>query len=285
MMAWALAGRLVLSVGASAWQKRLLVTGMGPAALWWRTYLWMTPAAAVLLLASGAGGLPAAFWGAALAAGALDAAGNLALGVALRRTDLSVFGPLNAFRPVLALGFSWLVLGERPTPMGTAGVVVLVAGGAWLLRPAAAGTGRGTEPVAWGAVAWRIGGLALSSVGAVYQKQALGHGSVAATLAVWVLAGTVVLAVAGRGRARGTDLEGRQGREFAGHAAVFLAMQALTLVVFRGTLLAYAFAFFQLAMVLQVLVGHGLFGEPHPVRRLAACGVMGAGALLVLRGG
>jgi hypothetical protein len=67
----------------------------------------------------------------------------------------------------------------------------------------------------------------------------------------------------------------------AGHAAIFFVMQWLTLEVFRSTLLAYSFAFFQLGMVLQVLIGHRVFHEPHFRRRLACCGIIGAGALLV----
>jgi hypothetical protein len=43
------------------------------------------------------------------------------------------------------------------------------------------------------------------------------------------------------------------------HAAAFFMMQWLTLHVFAATLLAYSFAFFQLAMVLQVIVGRWMF--------------------------
>jgi drug/metabolite transporter (DMT)-like permease len=282
-----LLGRLVLSVGASAWQKRLLTAGVPALTLWRRTYAWMVLPALALMLTGQPAQWPRAFWISAVLAGGVDAAGNLALAAALRRTDLSVFGPLNAFRPVFALGVAWVLLGERPAPAGWLGVAILVVGAGWLLRGADPAAPPGARRTDWPALAWRFGGLALSTVSAAFQKQALGLGPLPATLGVWILSGAAGLWL-GRRLLRepaGPDLPPAAARELAGHAAVFLGMQALTLLVFRGTLLTYAFAFFQLAMGLQVLLGHWWLGEPHPGRRLAACGLMGLGALVILRAG
>jgi hypothetical protein len=61
-------------------------------------------------------------------------------------------------------------------------------------------------------------------------------------------------------------------------------MQWLTLEVFRATLLAYSFAFFQLAMVLQVFIGHWMFSEKHFRWRLACCVIIAVGAALISTG-
>ena len=115
-----LLGPLMLSLGASVWQKRLLLADVSPTQLWNQTYLSMLLPAILLVgvgLLSGLGGaVQNGFWLAASIAGALDALGNRAFGESLRRTDLSIFGPLNAFRPVLALGLGVVFLGERPPP-------------------------------------------------------------------------------------------------------------------------------------------------------------------------
>jgi len=66
------------------------------------------------------------------------------------------------------------------------------------------------------------------------------------------------------------------------HAAAFFIMQWLTLHVFAATLLAYSFAFFQLAMVLQVIVGRLMFNEPHFRKRLVCCAVICVGAALIV---
>ncbi len=66
------------------------------------------------------------------------------------------------------------------------------------------------------------------------------------------------------------------------HAVLFFVMQWLTIRIFQETLLAYSFVFFQLSLVLQVVVGRTLFGEPSFRRRLAACAVMGLGSALIL---
>jgi multidrug transporter EmrE-like cation transporter len=127
----------------------------------------------------------------------------------------------------------------------------------------------------------------LSTIGAVFLKRAAGAGGTGWVLAAWVATGGVVFAGVALARKRGAGEPEPRGtrspwRWVAFHAATFLGMQALTLAVFRGTLLAYSFVYFQLGMVLQVVVGRVLFGEPAFARRLLACLVMAAGAGLVL---
>ncbi|MFM7102615.1 MAG: hypothetical protein ACKO3N_15760 [Verrucomicrobiota bacterium] len=289
-----LSARLLLSVAASAWQKRLLRGAVDVGTLWGTAYLGLAGPAVVLLAAGWPGGVGGSFWVAAAAAGGMDALGNRASGMALARSDLSVHGPLNALRPALAAFLGALLLGEYPGWLGGAGIVVTVGGTAWLWSPARPG-----PPGAAGWVmGWRVAGLGLSVGAAALLKQAVTGGGVAATLAVWVLAGWGALGVlwvlgmmagwSSRGRST-LFRERRSGRgwwaELAGHGAVLGAMQAATLAVLGAVPLASAFVFFQLAMVLQVLVGRMLFGERETARRLVACGVLCAGAAMVVADG
>ncbi len=285
--------RLTLSLGASVWQKRLLVAGVPPAQLWNQTYLWMVVPAVLLVaygLALGRGSVGSAqngFWLAASVAGVLDALGNRAFGESLRRTDLSIFGPLNAFRPVLALGLGMVFLGERPPVTGAWGIGLITLGAVGLLYVRPTATPR--PGVDWIGLFWRLAGLGLSTLGAVFLKKALGLGTVGLTLGVWTLTGGLILGLGKIGpeifrRPKGLASEVSSDHyrgELAGHAAIFLVMQALTLILFRATWLAYAFAWFQLVMILQVILGHRLFREPHPGRRLLAAVVMGIGAVLL----
>ncbi len=294
--------RAVSGVAANALQKRLLHAGLPVRRLWLATHAWMLLPAAALALSQPVPQSPA-FWRDAAVAGVLDALGNLAMVAALRSTDLSVFGPLNALRPLLALAFAWVFLGEHPTPIGLAGVGITVIGAAWLLGDKTPNAARPEPRRMVSIVGLRMAGLALSSAGAVFLKRAADSGGVGWTVGLWVATGGVLLAAVGPvGRAlSGRTSEGhRRLREsraspsappqprspghagIAFHAGLFLAMQWATVVVFRGTLLAYSFVFFQLGMVLQVVVGRVVFGEPAFGRRLAAGLVMAAGAGLVL---
>ncbi|MBN8247151.1 MAG: EamA family transporter [Verrucomicrobia bacterium] len=283
-----LTGRTAGSVGASVLQKRLLEAGVGAGRLWWITYGLLVPAGLALLAVSAVPENPA-FWKLAIAAAVLDVAGNLAMAMALRDTDLSVFGPLNAFRPAIAGLAGWWLLDERPSAMGGIGLAIVIGGAVLLLAPGPrAPVSGGTRNPA--GVLWRFLGLALSTLGASFLKRSMETGPAVWTLSVWILGGAALLSLLWLHSLRHPNAlwshapAGQRSRLLL-HAAIFLGMQWATLEIFQRTLLAYSFAFFQLGMVAQVLVGGWLFGERQIRRRLLACGVMSVGALVLLIAG
>jgi drug/metabolite transporter (DMT)-like permease len=281
-----LLGRVFLSASASTLQKNLTLGGMSGVQIWRITYAWMSLPALLALALAMKQPVDAGFWRDAALAGLLDALGNLALIAALASTDLSVFGPLNGFRPVLALAFGWAFLGERVSWNGGFGVGITVLGAALLLSSSKGGKTLWTE-AAWRSAVLRLLGLALSTLASVFFKRALLSGSSGATLGVWILCGLPVVWLGFRRAvpAFNEEAPANRGRGFLLlHAAIFFAMQWLTLEVFRTTLLAYSFAFFQLGMVLQVLIGCWFFHEGQLLRRLACCAIMGLGALLIIAG-
>ena len=124
-MGWLITFRVLLSVSANAVQKRLLLDRAGVYQTWILTYSLMLGPALLLAAPDIAKSTPT-FWREIALGGALDALGNLAMVAALRVTDISVFGPLNALRPILALLFGWVWLGESPSAIGMLGVAVTV---------------------------------------------------------------------------------------------------------------------------------------------------------------
>jgi drug/metabolite transporter (DMT)-like permease len=278
--------RVGLSVSANAVQKQLLLARAPVGLIWLITYALLIPPS--LALAAIHPSWPSTlFWRDILLGGLLDAFGNLAMVAALRSTDVSVFGPLNAFRPLLALGFGWFFLGETPTWMGGLGVGITVAGAAFLLGRDDRETTAGDRGPVARVLLWRVVGLSLSSLGAVFLKRAAVTGSVELTLAGWVVSGAVVLFLVSvwRGQLVPAELAGGfrlHRRWLLWHGAMFFALQWLTILIFQRTLLAYSFVFFQLAMFFQVIVGRFVFQEPAFRRRMAACAVMAAGGALIL---
>lgn len=289
LLPWALLARVCLSVTSSGLQKRQLQAGIGTITFWLGTYGWMFPAGVLVLLAGWSPAAGTTFWLNASAAGVLDVTGNLIMLVALRTTDLSVFGPLTAFRPALALLFGWLFLSEQPSAGGFGGLAVTAAGAVLLVAKPGV-TGEKTSG-AWRSVLWRVGGLALSTLGSVFLKRAAIAGTPEMTLGVWIATGWVTVAAGSfalrRFRAPQAETNNAAGpttwlaKSVLPHAAVFFVMQWLTIHVFRQSLLAYSFAFFQVGMVLQVVVGRVFFGEPAFGRRLVGCLIMSAGAALI----
>ena len=278
--------RVILSVSATAVQKRLLLDRAGVNQTWILTYaIMLLPAAALALprLTS----IPATFWRDILIGGGLDAIGNLAMVAALRGTDLSIFGPLNALRPILALLFGWLFLAENPTPVGMLGVAITVGGGVILFSG-----GAGEHPVKphasiWKPILLRTLGLSLGVIGAVFLKRAAMVSSAEVTVAAWILCGLIVLIIYAACRHRDALITLQPAltahwKWLLIHSAIFMTMQLLTIRIFQQTLLAYSFVFFQLGMVLQVFVGRIFFREPAFLRRLFAALVMALGSILIL---
>ena len=100
LLALLVAARAVFGVAANALQKRFVHGGVPVRRLWLATYIWMLLPALAIAAFQPVPQSPG-FWRDAVMAGLFDALGNLAMVAALRATDLSVFGPLNALRPLL----------------------------------------------------------------------------------------------------------------------------------------------------------------------------------------
>jgi drug/metabolite transporter (DMT)-like permease len=291
--------RILLSVSANGLQKRLLLDGLRVTPVWLATYMLMLVPGLIFAVPCSLT-VSAGFWVNVLLGGLLDAAGNLAMVAALSSTDLSIFGPLNAFRPMLALCFGWIFLGETPTLAGAAGVAVIIGGALTLLggetptAPSAENNQSQPKPrmnsAALRVLSFRLLGLSLSTIGAVFLKRAALAGPIGLTLGGWIACGLLCLFVVTFARCRHplaliSEALRRHPAWLIAHTFTFFAMQWLTIRIFQQTLLAYSFAYFQLAMVLQVLCGRLFFREPHLRRRLAGAVVMCLGsALLAWRG-
>jgi drug/metabolite transporter (DMT)-like permease len=270
--------RVLLSVSASAMQKRLVNRGASILGVWTATYGLMFPVAVLAAMATWVKP-PNSFWMDSLLGGVLDALGNLAMIAALRAADLSVFGPLNAIRPILALVFGWLFLKETPNAAGMIGILITVGGACFVLKedqiPGA------KRKSVWAVLGFRLLGFALATVASVFLKRAAMKVSVEMTLMGWFTCGLICLFVYGKLR-RELLIPSVNRDWLVIHAVTFGIMQWMTIRIFQATLLSYAFVFFQLGMVLQVVAGRFFFRESHFGRRLLGCVVMSIGAALIL---
>ena len=122
--------RIVANPIANVFQKRLTQRAADPLMVIGATHALLTvvvfPFAARVALAS----LGSAFWGNMLVCAGLAVAGNVLLVAALRSADLSVLGPINAYKAVVSLALGVVLLGEVPTMFGAVGILLTVAGSA-----------------------------------------------------------------------------------------------------------------------------------------------------------
>jgi uncharacterized membrane protein len=277
--------RVILSVSANAIQKRLLLDGNRVTQTWILTYAFMLPIAVVATFIYPSSPTPA-FWRDILIGGVLDAIGNLAMVAALRGTDLSIFGPLNAIRPILALFAGSIFLAEIPTTAGLVGILITIAG-AFILFGGKTDSQKLPQRELLKLLLLRTAGISLGAIGAVFLKRAALTNTAAMTVAGWIACGLLCLLLVAIIRTpqslTGLAPTFKTHRSWLiTHSLVFISMQWITITIFQHTLLAYAFVFFQLALVLQVLVGRFFFQEPHFRRRMLAAIIMSAGSAIIL---
>jgi hypothetical protein len=281
------AGRVVVNAWTSVVQKQLTLKGLDPllivAASFGVLTVLVAPAAGFYSVA----GLSLGFWGLMMLSALFDTPGNVLLVHSVRLTDLSLIGPLNAYKPIVAMLLG-LAIGEVPDAMGLAGIGIIF-GGSLFLSPGGERAGiRAFAALARDrGVQLRTLSLGMTALSAVILKAALAAASPAQVFIAWALVNTPVAAGAwllfGRERpaAAWSHLRTHAGALLL-VALLFLLMQYFTLQVFARMHVAYALSIFQLSALLNVFFGYRVFHEQHTLQRAIGSAVMIVGAAILI---
>jgi drug/metabolite transporter (DMT)-like permease len=281
--------RLVFSSFANVFQKKLAHQGLHPFYIVMASYLVLTIICLPLLLILSPTELNPSFWTNIFFAALLDMAGTLFLVMSLAKTDLSIFGPLNAYKVVISMFLAMIFIGEIPSLQGFIGVGVIVLG-SYFLFPASGNINKSRllHLVLERGVQYRFLSILLLSIGTLPLKQAVVIGDALATTVFWCLIGFPLAIIAHtvflKDNFKSNFVQSKNNLpEFIYLGGLIFLMQYITMIVFSQLLIAYSLALFQLAMVLQVFLGYRIFNEKHIMRRLAASMVMIVGSLLILK--
>lgn len=231
-------------------------------------------------------------WTNMLIAAFLAVTGNVLIVYALSKADMSVLGPINAYKSVVGLILGIFLVGERPTFMGLTGVLLIVVGSYFVIDR------RVNQPLGTAfarffserGIQLRLAALFLSATEAIFLKRAIVLSSPAVVFVMWsvlgfamALAGGLVLLRHEIARQVAT-LRGALDR-YAALAITTGTMQFATLFAFRDLQVGYSLALFQLSTIVSVFLGRRYFAEANIGKRLAGAVVMAAGgALIVLFG-
>ncbi|MDP2247462.1 MAG: EamA family transporter [Nitrosomonadales bacterium] len=280
-------GRLLFSTASNVYQKQLSNKGLHPLYIVATTYFVLFVLALPFLWNIGANHSQT-FWVNVFLAALLDAGGWIFLVTSLSRTDLSVFGPLNAYKVVLSMLFALLFLGEVPSLQGGVGILIILAGSFLLLPAKTSGFKNSLSLFARDrGVQSRFFSIFLFSVGTIFLKNAVVASTPLDTLVWWSLMGLPLILFANMLLATGEFSRNFKDSRDYWQVIVLIGlmvfvMQFFTLVLLSTMLVAYALALFQMAMVLQVFVGKHVFQEKHFVKRLMASLVMLVGSCMVI---
>lgn len=281
-------GRLVFSILANVYQKKLSQHPLHPFFMVATSYVVLSVLALPFVPVVHAASLPQAFWVNVLLSALLDVGGWMFMVMSLAKTDLSVFGPLNAYKVVISMLLAIVFLGEVPTLQGFAGVAIIVVG-SFFLMPANGQreANRMLLLLKERGVQARFLSILLFSIGTLFLKNAVTDGGPLATLVFWSLLGLPLVMLANLLFIPASVKESSKTSlshlpTIASIGVMIFIMQYCTLVLLSHMLVAYTLALFQMSMVLQVLVGYQVFKEKDILRKLLAAIVMMLGSLLVI---
>ncbi len=283
------ATRVLASPIANVFQKQLARARTAPLFVVCATHALLSLPAVALIAAHPGMHVQPGFAASIAIAAALAVAGNSVLVKALEDGDLSVLGPINAFKAVLSMLLGVIFIGEVPTPAGVAGTLLIVAGSYFVVDTVPGGQRREalSRFVGNPAIRLRFLALLLSATEAVFLKQAILLASPVPVFLMWSVLGFGFSALAIGALAPRRALDGlrgfpRQWRTFVWLAAAAGVMQLATLLAFGVMQVGYSLALFQLSALVSVFLGHRYFHERHMRRRLVGAVVMVAGAALIV---
>lgn len=230
------------------------------------------------------------FWINIVVCALLCVSGNVLIVRALQRSDLSLLGPINAYKSMISLLPGMLLLQEFPGMLGLTGMAFIVLGSYFLVD-------RGVQEPRRMAFArflrdrgiqYRLAALVLSATEAVFLKKALRASSALTTFAFWSVLGLGVslAAVAWLLDCKKTQQEIRVlETNWLTFATLFVTtgfMQLTTILVLEGLQVGYSLALFQTSALLNVALGYKVFQERHFFKRLVGSLIMVAGAVLII---
>lgn len=283
------AARVIANPISNVFQKQLVQRSANSVFIICATHGLLTLVTLPLLCGAVKVGLGRDFWANMLLCALLAVASNVLLVQALKLTDLSVLGPINAYKSVISLVLGIFLIGEMPTVMGLGGVLLIVAGSYLVVdrQPDQPRRNAFVQFFRERGIQLRFAALGLSATEAVFLKKALLLSSPLTTFVWWSILGLPIGAAATLllvNTATGDQFRvvRHEWQRYLGLALSMGVMQLTTLLTFGKLPVGYSLALFQLSTLLSVFFGYRYFQEGNIRERLLGALVMGAGAMLIV---
>jgi len=196
--------RVLANPLSNLFQKQLTQQSAHPVFIIAVVHAWLAVMCLPLCLTPGMLDVSSAVWGNMLISALLAVVSNVTLIYALSGTDLSVLGPINAYKSVVSLILGIFMLGEKPTGAGAGGVLLIVAGSYFVIDR------RVDQPLSNAFVRFfsergiqlRFAALFLSATEAIFLKRAIRLSSPWPAFVLWSMLALPIAATNKRGTQR-----------------------------------------------------------------------------------
>ncbi len=277
--------RILINPLSNVLQKQITIKGQHPLFINLATYTLLAFISIFLVFDISIQSLDTEFWIYSIAGGITGALGNGFIVKALEKGELSVLGPINAYKSIVGMLFAYLLIKEVPNVWGIAGMLFIIIGSYFVLDTT-------EEKFSWQlfktpAIQYRLAALILTGIQAVLDKKVIEHSNLTIAFAGWSIFG------AGFSFIFILFTKVSIQKEFKNiHRAILIKYFLLVITV--GLMLAstnytlshmpvgYALALFQLSILLSVVLGHRFFNELHLFKKLIGAIIMVIGSALII---
>ncbi|MGD9153427.1 MAG: DMT family transporter [Gammaproteobacteria bacterium] len=284
-------GRVLASSYYLVFQKRLTQDGAHPMFVIIVSYILFSLIAVPLLFLINLGNISIECWLYLFLTSVLDAVGNIFAIMSLNLTELSIFGPINAFKPIITLFIAMTFLHEIPNIWGTLGIAIIF-GGSYVL-----GLSQNHQKKHLGFLKiifcksfyYRIVGMLLFLISNVFAKKAIILSSPLTVIAFWATLGLPFIFI-GLVFLKKTVISKNIlifQNNIGGYFKVLiclLVMQVLTMLVFSKLFIAYSLALFQFSSIVSIFLGYKYFKERQIKIKLLGAFIMILGLCCVAIG-
>ncbi|UFH55299.1 EamA family transporter [Spirosoma sp. KNUC1025] len=231
-------------------------------------------------------GLPSTFWQSIVITGLLAMVGNVFLVKALQIGDLSVLGPINAYKSVVGLIIGIFLLKEIPGWWGLLGILLIIGGSYIVLTDKRQRTSFSWSVFRRPEVKLRLIALVLSAVDGAFLKKAILLSTPTIAFFYWCVFGFlftfvwIVVAMRSQWRSQVNLLVTQKFIFIALFSAVGVTQMASNIALERIPV-GYALALFQTSALVSVFFGYHFFSEQGIVRKLIGASIMVMGAVLI----
>ncbi len=277
--------RILVNPFSNVLQKQITQKGQHPLFINLATYILLAFISVFLIYDISIQSLDTEFWIYSIAGGITGALGNGFIVKALEKGDLSVLGPINAYKSIVGMLFAFIIIREVPNIWGLMGMGFIIIGSYFVLDTT-------EEKFSWQqfktpAIQYRLAALVLTGIQAVLDKKVIEHSNLEIAFAGWSIFG------AGFSFVFILFTKVSIQKEFKNLDRAILVKYFL-LVLTVGLMLAstnytlshmpvgYALALFQLSILLSVVLGYRFFNELHLFKKLMGATIMVIGSALII---
>jgi drug/metabolite transporter (DMT)-like permease len=277
--------RILSNPLGNVFQKQLTTKGIHPLFVNFLTYFLLSGVCLLITLFIHWPVLPSQFWIYSVLGGIAGASGNGFLVKALQYGELSILGPVNSYKAVVAILGGIVILGEIPNVWGLLGIGMIISGSYFVLD---------TTPERFTLallkrrdIQYRLWAMILTAVEAVFVKKVILASSVTIAFVSWCFFGAFFSSLLLFVYRLDIKKETRQIRKssilkLALLVACIGTMQFTTSYTFGHMDVGYALSLFQLSIIVSVLFGYRFFRESDIRKKLIGSVIMIIGSIVII---